>query len=384
MAKFNNKEFNPEVFEKYTKTIESTKELSLIKNAILQNVSKYGAKLSEQAGGNYIIEPVKGQQNGNKGNYDGATTISGTGRISYRQGKVAIGRWGAWTELDFSNDITSTSWLPEASEVMQFWDESKQSLLLTILKGMFASTINNFGTKHTYEVANKGSLGADTFTVASQAVLGDKKRKLEVSFMHSLPATNLESLKLLNYLKYTDAQGIERDLTIGQLNGKIVIIDDEMPVLNGYDASTSATTGALKVVASGATTGEVNLADVTGADFYPSGVKATDYVLEGTKYVTYIMERNFFEYEEVGVEVPSEVDRDAKTNGGQNTLISRKRFVIVPKNMSFTKASMSSDSPTDAELATGSNWAPVNDGAASNTKYIDDKLIPIVRIISRG
>ena len=41
--------------------------------------------------------------------------------------------------------------------------------------------------------------------------------------MHSQVATNLENLQLLEYLKYTDANGIQRDLTLATLNGRTVI-----------------------------------------------------------------------------------------------------------------------------------------------------------------
>ena len=48
--------------------------------------------------------------------------------------------------------------------------------------------------------------------------------------------------------------------------------------------------------------------------------------------------------------------------------------------ISYTKASQATNSPTNSELETASNWSLVNDG----TDTIDDKAIPIARIISRG
>ena len=49
--------------------------------------------------------------------------------------------------------------------------------------------------------------------------------------MHSQVATNLENLNLLAYLKYTDANGIQRDLSLGTWNGKVVLVDDSMPTV---------------------------------------------------------------------------------------------------------------------------------------------------------
>ena len=49
--------------------------------------------------------------------------------------------------------------------------------------------------------------------------------------MHSAVATGLENLKLLAYMKYTDKDGIERELQIGTLNGRAVLVDDTMPAV---------------------------------------------------------------------------------------------------------------------------------------------------------
>ena len=44
MAKFRDKIFNENVFEKYLRTLPSTKENSLIKNGLFTNVNKYRSK----------------------------------------------------------------------------------------------------------------------------------------------------------------------------------------------------------------------------------------------------------------------------------------------------------------------------------------------------
>ena len=60
--------------------------------------------------------------------------------------------------------------------------------------------------------------------------------------------------------------------------------------------------------------------------------------------------------------------------------------MFAPKGISYEKASQSSLSPTDAELANGANWALVHSGEATESQrsYIDHKAIPIARIKSRG
>ena len=42
-----------------------------------------------------------------------------------------------------------------------------------------------------------------------------------------------------------------------------------------------------------------------------------------------------------------------------SVLINRRRFILHPRGVKFTSASVAGDSPTNAELATGTNWTRV-------------------------
>lgn len=349
--KFRDKIFNGNVFEKYLRTLPSTKENSLIKNGLFTVVNKYKSKMSEQAGGYFVTEPIKGRIGGDPVNYDGQTDIGdGSERPTYKQTKICYGRANAWGEYDFATEVTGENFMAEAQEVKDYWDGERQKTVLSILKGIFSMTggVNGqFVEKHTYEV--DGNLQADTLNRASQKALGDKKQNLEIMFTHSVVSTNLEGLNLIEFLKYTDKDGITRDLTIGTFNGKLVIVDDDMPV-----------------------------EEVTVEANEEAGTEAETY----NAYTTYIFKRGFFEYENLGVVVPSEVARDAKAKGGKNELISRIREMIVPTLISYKNTQKIS--PENSDFENGANWELVNDGATSNKKYVDDKLIPVARIISRG
>ena len=390
MEIYRGKIFNEQVFEKYVKTLPSTKENSLIKNGLFTVVNKYKAKLVDQTGGYAIEEPIKGRLGGTPSNYDGNTNIEkGTERTTFHQRKIAYGRAKAWGEYDFAADISGTNFKAEAQEVKDYWDEQRQGTVLAILKGIFGMSggVNGqFVSNHTYDISDlsgdSAKLGADAMNRAAQKALGDKKANLDIVFMHSVVSTNLEGLNLINFLKYTDADGIERDLTIGTFNGRLVVVDDEVQELNGYDEATSATSGALKVVSSSPSDGQILLTDVKASDFYPADVAANDYVVAANKYVSYAFKRGFFEFEDLGVERPNEIVRDAYTKGGFTDLVTRVREIIVPYLISYKGTG--AVSPTNANLATGSNWELANDGAAENKVYVDGKLIPVVRIISRG
>ena len=352
MEKFRDKIFNEEVFETYRKTLPSTKENSLIKNALFTNVNKYKAKMSEQSGGYAVKEPIKGRIGGDPVNYDGNTNIpKGSERDTFYQNKICYGRAKAFGEYDFASDITGANFKAEAQEVNEYWDEQRQSTVLSILKGIFSMSggvDGQFVTKHTYDITDEtnANLGADTLNRASQKALGDKKAKLDVIFMHSAVSTNLEGLNLIDFLKYTDESGIQRDLTIGTFNGRLVVVDDEMPTQEVEETSEGA------------------------GDGY-------------TAYTSYVFQKGFFEYENIGAEVPSELARDPYDKGGKTDLITRVREMIVPTLISYKGTG--TVSPTNANFETGSNWELVNnDKTGANKVYVDDKLIPVARIISRG
>ena len=345
MAKFDSKSWNPEVFEKYMKKVPNTKENSLIKNGLLDAKPNMTARLRDEVGGNYFTEPIKGLLDGDVLNYDGVVDMTATSRDTFEQGKIIIGRMKAWQEKDFSSELTGEDFMPMAEEVKEFYDGVDQTDLLAILKGIFAMNDGSgFATKHTYEIET--NLDATSMNSAIQKACGDKKKAFKIVFMHSVPATNLENLQLLNYLKYTDENGIERDLSLATYNGKLVVVDDDMPVE------------------------EVEAGE--GTEAY-------------TNYTSYVLGDKFFEYDNVGCKVPNEMKRDPATNGGIDVLYTRQRKLFAPKFISFTKASMASNSPTVAELETGANWEVANNGQTSTAKkFVNDKLIPLARIISRG
>ena len=139
-----------------------------------------------------------------------------------------------------------------------------EKTLFAILEGVFAMTGTHnaeFVSKHTYDAA--GAFDAASLNTAANKACGANKKKISMVFMHSDVATGLENLNLIERLKYTDKDGITRPLDLGAWNGKLVVVDDDLPAEDGYFDATSSTAGALKVVASDATTGQINLADVT-------------------------------------------------------------------------------------------------------------------------
>lgn len=349
---FDKKAFNAEVFGRYVDTVSDLRRNELLKSGVFRVRNDIKAMFPDQTGGNYAMIPMKAPIGGDAVNYDGSTDITSNSRKTYTQGMVVVGRAKGFTEKDFSYDITGgNDFLPVASEVAHYWDNVDQDTILAILKGIFSMTGGEnakFVSEHTTDISGAATadaqvVGATTLNSAIQKATGDNKNAFTVAIMHSVVATHLENLNLLNYLKYTDANGVQRDLGLATWNGRCVLIDDNMP--------TEAVSGG-------------------SGDGY-------------TKYTTYILGTDAFDYVDCGVKEPYEMDRDAKTNGGETTLYTRQRKLFAPKGISYAPSAIPL-SPLNSSLEAGASWTLAHDSDTSSKSYFPHKAIPIARIISRG
>lgn len=388
--KFDAKSFNPQAFKYKADRIPRTRMNEMRKSRVLTGNPDIRAVFTTQDGTGYARLAMRGLLDGDAVNYDGQTDITATSTKTFEQGVVVVGRAKAWTERDFSFDITGGQDFMDnvAKQVAEYWQDIDQDTILAILRGVFSMTSTKgaeFVKKHTYVV--DGSMEATTLNSATAQACGDHKKKFSMIFLHSVVSTNLENLNLLTALKYTDKDGVTRDLTLYTWNGKLVIVDDGMPVEEGYYDATASTTGAVKIVADTPTpaTGEVKLGAVK--PYYGSKTLAAgDYVVMDTYYISYVLGEGTINYEDIGAKVPYEMARDPKTNGGQDTLYTRQRKVFSPFGISYEKKVQASLSPTEAELANGQNWDLVHSGEDTEAErsYVNDKVIAICRIKSKG
>ena len=401
MPYFDSKAFNGEVFQKYVDRIPSTKLNELVKSRAIVARPELANSMSDQVGGNYLTTPLKGLIGGTPLNYDGVTDITSNNTKTFSHSRIVVGRANAWTEKDFSYDITGGVDFMEnvAQQVSEYWDGIDQETIVHILNGVFKMSDAEgakFVASHTSDITgvtnSEGAMGkmdATSLNTAIQKACGDHKNKFSLAIMHSTVATNLENMKILVYLKYNDANGMERDAAMATLNGRLVLIDDSMPVVEDESTATYAKT----------TDGTVQAGKTyytrsgnSGSYVYtkvetPSTESISNYYEKtapgNMKYTTYLFGDGAIEYTNCGAKVPAEMDRDPKVNGGEDTLYNRQRKCFAPYGISFTKANMSTLSPTNAELEDGANWELVNTGGV-NKEYIDLKAIPIARIISLG
>lgn len=358
MAKFDSKSFNPQAFGKYVDRIPNVTKNELAKSGAVGTNQNAHDALANQTGSLYARVPYFGRIDGSTSqNNDGGTDITSTSTTTYEQGFVVASRMDGWTEKSFSKNITAGVDFMDnvAAQIADYKMDVRQAMLLAILKGVFsmsttgstvaAKAAKEFLDKHVYNItANAGDdalIGAATLNKAIQKAGGDNKNIFKLVIMHSEVATNLENMKLLKYMTYTDADGIERELALATWNGRTVLVDDNMPT-----------------------------EDVA---------KAGD-VEAYTAYTTYVLGEGAIILDDIGDAVPYEMSRDPKTNGGQDTLYVRDRYICGVDGISFEKPATITASASNTDLETGANWNIINDG----TKAIPHKAIAIAKIVSKG
>lgn len=360
MAKFDSKTFNPQAFGAYVKRIPNVTKNELAKSGAVGTNEQARTALAAQTGSLYARIPYFGRISGaTSQNNDGNTDITSTNTTTYEQGFITASRMDAWTERSFSKNITAGVDFMDnvAAQIADYKQEVKQAMLLKILEGVFSMSVTGtsvaakaakeFLATHVYDVTGKTGdeafVGAATLNKAIQKACGDNKNIFKMVIMHSEVATNLENMRLLKYLTYTDADGVQRDLSLATWNGRLVLIDDDMPTKEVAESSSG---------------------------------KGDGY----TAYTTYVLGDGAIILDDIGDSVPYEMNRDPKTNGGQDTLYVRDRFIVGVDGISFEKPASITASATNADLATGANWNIIND----ETKAIPHKAIALVKIISKG
>ncbi|HOC57880.1 MAG TPA: coat protein [Verrucomicrobiota bacterium] len=206
--------------------------------------------------------------------------------------------------------------------VAAYWARQDEGLVISCLKGMFAaaSMSGNLLAIHSESVAGTTSstkLSGSTFIDAC-AKLGDAASRLTAVAMHSATEAALKKLDLIDFLP--DSEGKP---SLASFQGRRVVVDDNLPTR------------------AGTTDGTVYTTYLFGQGAFAKGVSP----LAGTPLQG--------GHGTEGVEL-ARVPLDSDT-----LLINRRRYILHPRGVKFTSASVAGDSPTNAELETAANWVRI-------------------------
>lgn len=217
--------------------------------------------------------------------------------------------------------------------VADYWARTDEGLVVSCLKGVFAaaSMAGNKLAIASETIAGQSAstrLNGATFVDAT-VKLGDRGDRLTAVAMHSATEAALRKLDLIDFIP--DSEGKQK---IKTFQGRRVIVDDNLPVR------------------AGTTDGQVYTSYLFGPGAFAKGAAP----LDGTP-----LQGGFgTEGVEIG-RVPLESD---------TVLINRRRYILHPRGVKFTSASVAADSPTNAELENGANW----------TRVFENKNVRIVAV----
>lgn len=214
-----------------------------------------------------------------------------------------------------------------AERIGGFWARDAQRILLKILAGLFDNTNGVLRTTHRLNIYSDVVAGSITSAmqltgstfVDGMQLLGDAKDKLTAVAMHSEVEAFLRKNDLIDFIP--DSEGKSQLKTF---QGKRVVVDDNCQKTAGTNSSS---------------------------------------------YMTYLFGLGAFAWGN-GVLDPNEaIEMDRQVLSSNDIVASRRRFILHPRGVKWT-GTASGDSPTNAEFATGTNWA----------KAYQDKNIRIVAI----
>lgn len=331
--------FDAEIFNYDWKNTPDVVLTSMINSGAVVEDSEIANLISN--GSNFFTTPYYDILGGTEQVYNGATDFTYDTLSGGTYSGCVYGRMKAWDAISFIKDFNSGAdpMAQIVAGVAQYWIKMRQTRLIGILEAVFGITGDADWLLHTTDIAtttttagDTNKMGATTINDACVKANGDNASEYSLAIMHSVPANRLANLQLLEYSKYTDPSGITRSLPIATVNGKTVIVNDGVPVIDSPTAS---------------------------------GEK---------EYTTFVLGNGAIRYAKAPVDIPSEMDRDPKVKGGVDMIYTRIRECLAPYGFHF-KGDVTTDKgvPDSVLLA-----------SASYERKMPSKSIFMVKIVTNG
>lgn len=297
----------PEVFNPYV--IQRSMQLSaLIQSGIVQHLPEFDNLAS---GPNTLVNmPYWNDLTGDSEvlTDDGALTPGKIGSSLDVAVKHARGR--AWGANGLSALLSGDDPMKAIGDlVASYWSREMQKVLLATLDGTFkAISMSGKILDISAQEGNAAIFTPESFIDATQ-LMGDAKDQLTGVMMHSAVESHLAKLQLIEYEESQD-----KNTRVPYFMKKRVIVDDSMP----YDTSTKV--GTMYIFGNGAI--------ALGNGTHPRIIE-------------------------------TETDRDSLASSGEDFLINRRIFIMHPRGIKWTDTAKDGAFPTNAEIATGTNWQRV-------------------------
>nr|BDD44476.1 hypothetical protein 5 [Bacilli bacterium]BDD44720.1 hypothetical protein 2 [bacterium] len=233
----------------------------------------------------------------------------------------------AWSSEDLAAELAGDDPMQAiASRVADYWTRQQQRMLLQQLNGVFADNEANDAGDLILDVSAEDGTGqnasGEVFIDGAQ-LLGDAKGKFTAIAIHSRVHANLQKAQLIEYLPESDI-----DIGFGTYQGKTIIVDDGLPVVDGTTS--------------------------------------------GKKYTSYLFGAGAVGYEAGTPKTPTETDRNSLK--GEDILINRQKFIMHTRGFKWTEGAVAGEMPTLAEMADALNY----------DRVFDKKKVRVTKVVTNG
>ena len=297
----------PELFTQYV--LEQTKEKSeLINSGAIESNPLLDTLVN--GGGTTLKMPKWNDLTGDSQVFSENSDIETDKITAHKEIATLLLRAKGWSAHDMAAALAGDDPMRRIAErVAEWWIRDEKKIVLSILKGVFASA-----SMASHVLDETSVSGADTkisakLVLDAKQLMGDAASDLSLIYMHSAVYTELQKQQLITFVEPAGAK-----IKIPTYLGYNVICDDSAPV--------ELDTGGAK-----------------------------------DKFTTYLLSRGCIQRGQgtpVGF-VATETFRNAKKSVDE--LYNRQAKVLHPKGMSWIGgANIADETPSNAELEVGTNW----------------------------
>lgn len=269
------------------------------------------------------------------GSDDPAVSITPDKIGSFKQVGIRNIRAKAWSDMDLTREMIGADPMQAiASRVADWWGREFQRHLIASMRGIVADNVANDASDMVIDIGTDAvGTPAATELISAEAIvdahgtMGDASDALSTIAMHSVVYNRLIKEDLIDFIP--DSEG---KIQFPTYLGYRVIKDDGLPAIAGTNR---------------------------------------------VKYHTYLFAEGAVAYAEAPVSVPAEVDRMPEVgNGtGQESLYTRRQYVLHPQGFAWTDAARVGQFPSNAECENATNWDRV---------YPERKQVPMAVLITNG
>lgn len=268
-------------------------------------------------------------------NNDGETDNTPESINGGKQTAMLIQRMKAWKEKDFTKELTKADPMQHvansvANYYSQVWERELMNIIQTVLQIPAVANHTMDISSSTDEVTEGNNISASTMIYAQQKALGDMANGFGLAVMHSYIYARYQELGLIEFAKYSEADGLTREVNLPTINGLVVVPSDR------YTVDTSGNIPVYKTFIAG--------------------------------------QGSILTAEKANYENPYYPDYDPESSAGIQKLYTKQGRVLHPNGFSINGNNIQKESPTFEELGTKDNWSLA----------FNEKNIRIGQIISNG